>query len=83
MRGEREIGREVGAVKGRVSGPGDGSSLRIVGAGFVTLRDRAGGSTTQMVYFAEGIGDFYLSKVACRALGVIGDDFPVTSAERR
>ena len=37
------------------------SSLRIVGAGFVTLRDRAGGSTAQMVYFAEGIGDFYLS----------------------
>ena len=33
-----------------------------------------------MVYFAHGVGDFYLSKAACQDLGVISPQFPEPSS---
>lgn len=51
-------------------------SLWVLGAGFVEIVSGSGRSSKQMVYFARGVGDFYLSKAACRELGVIGEQFP-------
>ena len=50
--------------------------LEILGAMFVNLTTAAGTSSRQMVYLAEGVGDFYMSQEACQDLGVIGRDFP-------
>ncbi len=51
-------------------------NLRVQGAGFMEIVAASGRSTKQMVYFARGVRDFYLSKVACRELGIIGEEFP-------
>ena len=52
------------------------AGLEIVGAGFVTLTTKEGTSTQEMVYFAKGVGEFYLSQDACEGLGIIPKDFP-------
>ena len=58
----------------------DNAELRVVGAGFVTLVAVNGMESHQMVYFANGVSDFYLSKAACRDLGVISPQFPESSS---
>ena len=52
------------------------AGLETVGAVFMTLTGCGGVTTGQMVYFARGIDDFYLSKEACRDLGIVDLEFP-------
>ncbi len=61
----------------------DNERLGILGASFVVLRMAGGRMSRQMVYFARGVGDFYLSKSASRDLGIIPVDFPASSTTRR
>ena len=49
----------------------------------MSLQSCNGESSRQLVYFAEGVGDFFLSKAACRDLGIIHAGFPEPGAVRR
>ena len=42
----------------------DNASLELVGAHFMTLYADTGETTSQLVYFATNVGEFYLSKSA-------------------
>ena len=59
------------------------AGLSIVGAGFLSL-SVGGRCTQQMVYFASGVGQLFLSQEACMELGVICQEFPapVSAASR-
>lgn len=50
--------------------------LKILGVAFKTITSPTGSSTSQMVYLADHVGEFYLSKAACRDLGIIDANFP-------
>ena len=50
--------------------------LKIIGVAFLTIASPTGSTTSQMVYLAEQVGEFYLSKAACRDLGIIDANFP-------
>ena len=52
------------------------AGLRMLGVAFVTFTGKGGAQTNQMLYFADGTDDVYLSKVACRDLGIIPEEFP-------
>ena len=52
------------------------AGLELAGAGFVTLSSQGGRKSSQMVYFARGVGEFYLSQEACMDLGIISGEFP-------
>ena len=52
------------------------AGLKMLGVAFVTFTGKGGTQTNQMLYFADGIDDVYLSKVACRDLGIIPEEFP-------
>ena len=52
------------------------AGLRLVGAAFVTLTGRGGVKASVMLYVAKSVTEFFVSKGACRALGIIDDDFP-------
>ena len=54
----------------------DDAGLQVRGAAFLTLTGRGGVSCGQMVYFAEGLEEFFVSKVAMRDLGIIDEEFP-------
>ena len=54
----------------------DNANLELMGAHFITLKSPTGRSTEQLVYFAKGVGEFYLSKSALIDLGVISTSFP-------
>ena len=54
----------------------DNADLQLTGAAFLQLTTQSGQTSKQMVYFADGIRDFYLSKEACRDLKLIDEDFP-------
>ena len=75
----RETARRLGLTEEQMCLPemsvsiANNTGLRILGTGFLNLKDSSGASTSQMVYFADGVGEFYLGKVACRALGIIGE----------
>ena len=53
----------------------DNSNLQLIGANFLTIHAN-GESTHQLVYFATGVGQLYLSKAACVDLGIIDKNFP-------
>lgn len=55
----------------------DNASLELMGAQFVTLTAATGQTTEQLVYFAKGMGEFYLSKAALIDLEVISSNFPM------
>ena len=50
--------------------------LKIIGVAFLNITSPTGSSTSQMVYLADHVGEFYLSKAACRDLGIIDANFP-------
>ena len=54
----------------------DNSGLTVAGAAFLTISRPEATTSKQLVYFAENITDFFLSKSACRDLHIIGDSFP-------
>ena len=54
----------------------DNAGLVIKGAVFLTLSMAVGTTMSQMVYLAQGVGEFYLSQEACEDLGIIAADFP-------
>ena len=54
----------------------DNSSLELIGAHFLVLYNNSGVSTEQLVYFADGVGEFYLSQHALKELKVIPSNFP-------
>ena len=58
----------------------DNSSLELIGAQFVTIFSASGHASEQLVYFATGIGEFYLSKASLIDLQVISKDFPRVGA---
>ena len=53
----------------------DNTGLQLVGATFMTL-EGGGMKTQQMVYFARGVKEFFLSKEACQGLGLVSQGFP-------
>ena len=53
----------------------DNSNLQLIGANFLTIHAN-GESTHQLVYFATGVGELYLSMDALIKLKVIPADFP-------
>ena len=54
----------------------DNSGLTIVGAACILITGPAGHTTRQLVYFADNVTDFFISKAACRDLSIIDDNFP-------
>ena len=54
----------------------DNKGLKLVGAGFVTSMRAGRATTSQIVYFADGVEELFLSKTMCTELGIIGPDFP-------
>ena len=80
------VADELGIPRGMLVSPAlqisaaNNAGLRILGAGFVTITAQGGQSTRQMVYFADGVGRFYLSQDACLDLGIIGRQFPAPAA---
>ena len=54
----------------------DNANLELIGAQFISLTAHTGQSTQQLVYFAKGIGELYLSKQALIDLEVISNNFP-------
>ena len=54
--------------------------LKLLGAAFLTLMGKDSQGKTRksrrMVYVAEGISSFFLSRASCRELGIIGPTFP-------
>ena len=61
----------------------DNSGLQLAGAAFVTITGPAG-STNQLVYFADNVEDFFLSKQALVELHIISPHFPApTTVDRR
>ena len=50
--------------------------LKILWVAFLTITSPTGSHTNQMVYLADNVGEFYLSKAACRQLGIIDANFP-------
>ena len=55
----------------------DNANLELMGAQFLTLTAPTGQITQQLVYFAKGVGEFYLSKSALTDLQVISKNFPM------
>ena len=74
--------KEMGISKSDILTPAltistaDNAKLELIGATFLTLYSNSGQSTDQLVYFANGVGQFYLSKSAMKDLGIINRDFP-------
>ena len=54
----------------------DNAGLVVQGAAFVTLSGEGGVTCGQTVYFCSGLEEFFISKEAMRALGIIGEEFP-------
>ena len=54
----------------------DNSGLNVIGAAFVFITTNAGATSRQLVYFADTISDFFLSKSALRDLNLIPSNFP-------
>ena len=52
------------------------SKLKIEGAAFMTLTGPEGHRTHKLVYLADKIDTFYLSKTACGELKIINNQFP-------
>merc|ERR1712082_463524 len=59
----------------------DNVEVQTVGAAFLSLTGKGGVKTNQMVYFADQMTDFYVSKEACRSLGVIPGEFPQVQSQ--
>ena len=59
----------------------DNVEVPMVGAAFMVLTGWAEVRTSQMEYFSADVEDFYLSKEACRSLGVIPEEFPAVKEE--
>ena len=78
--GLREADLLVPAIKVSVA---NNAGLRMLGAVFAMFSGARGASARQMLYFAEGIDDFYLSKTACRELGAIPEAFPEVGGTRK
>ena len=62
----------------------DNSGLGLLGGVLINItgqcKDGSTVSTKQLCYIAEGIDCLFLSRQACRELGIIGDDFPCLGA---
>ena len=62
----------------------DNEGLGLLGGTLVYItgicKDGSSITTRQLCYIAEGIDCLFLSKRACRELGIIGDDFPTIGA---
>ena len=54
----------------------DNTSLELIGATFLNINTREGFNSEQLVYFANDVGQFYLSKQALIDLHIIPKDFP-------
>ena len=61
----------------------DNSSLELIGAHFMTLFTDSGETSEQLVYFANDVGEFYLSKAALIDLKVISHAFPRVSLHNK
>ena len=82
-----DVGRRMGLRKRdmvpaalRIS-VADNVEVQTVGAAFLSLTGKGGVKTNQMVYFADQMTDFYVSKEACRSLGVIPGEFPQVQSQ--
>ena len=49
--------------------------LPLLGVAFVTMTGNGGAQSGQMLYFADGVTDMFVSKAALRDLGAIPEDF--------
>ena len=58
----------------------DNVGLRLVGVIFAVITGSGGVQSKQMVYIAQGVNELFLSKAACRELGLVGDDFPAVGS---
>ena len=54
----------------------DNSNLELIGAHFLTISAPTGHISNQLVYFATGVNQFYLSKSAMMDLSIIPHNFP-------
>ena len=76
------LAKEMGLKKSDILTPAltistaDNAKLELIGATFLTLFTNTGEYSQQLVYFAIGVGQFYLSKSAMKDLGIISRDFP-------
>ena len=81
-----QVAKRMGLSKSDLIAPAlsvsvaDNSNLELIGAHFVTLSSSTGQSSEQLVYFATGIGEFYLSKAALIDLQVIHANFPMAGS---
>ena len=55
------------------------AGLQILGAAYVTLSSN-GVEAGHMLYFAENLREFFLSKEACKDLGIISHEFPAVGS---
>ena len=53
------------------------AGLNIMGAMFLNITAPNGSTSSQMVYFAKNVKEFFLSKSATRDLRIITDNFPI------
>ena len=60
----------------------DNANLELMGSLFMTLTTATGQETEQLVYFARGVGEFYLSKAALIDLEVISPNFPTVGGNK-
>ena len=60
----------------------DNSGLQLAGAAFISISG-PGGETNQLVYFADNVDDFFISKQAGMDLNIISKEFPATSNQER
>lgn len=58
----------------------DNTSLELIGATYMTITTKEGYTSEQLVYLANDVGQFYLSKQALIDLHVIPHNFPTVGA---
>merc|ERR1712059_107604 len=56
----------------------DNSGLNLAGTAFINVSG-PGGETNQLVYFADNVDDFFISKQACMDLNIISKEYPAPS----
>ena len=60
----------------------DNADVKLMGCAFINLKSTSGHNSKHIVYFAQGVKDFYLYKSACRDLHIINEEFPtIVSAD--
>ena len=77
-----EVAKRMNITPALTVSVADNASLELIGAQFLSLTAQSGHTTQQLVYFAKGVGEFYLSKAALMDLQVISRDFPKVGAHK-